>query len=323
MKYEVEQGGEIDFVDSQGNNSLHLVCCEAYYTPHFIAYLLEFSSNINAQNNNLQTPLHRFISNSHKDTALFRLFLEKGADPNIPDKCGNTALHYLARSRAHKTTYFITFVEILIEFKANLNAQNKYGETPLHVAIRKGTVGFIPILLNHGASVFIENKKNLTPIDTAYAKRIDHKVVFMEIAKHVIILNNSNVHIKKDILDKILCFESLKTFDEECKNEISNMKDIEVGETNLTLCTILKSSTRTFAKYLRNPDVMYSFQNNICQYSIIFENRLNKHFEESLERKEAEEKAFPIYMDIFRILPEICVNHVIMYLGNDDLNRIK
>jgi ankyrin repeat protein len=56
------------------------------------------------------------------------LLLEAGADPDLQDKIGDTALHYAARE--HKSEA----VDLLIEYGADINITNKAGQTPLDVA---------------------------------------------------------------------------------------------------------------------------------------------------------------------------------------------
>ena len=52
-------------------------------------------------------------------------FLEDGTDPNRPeDETGNTAIHYAAKNMR------LDVVNLLLEYQADINAQNMEGLTP-------------------------------------------------------------------------------------------------------------------------------------------------------------------------------------------------
>lgn len=58
-------------------------------------------------------------------------------------------------------------VEYLISKKADVNAQDSIGATPLHLAIWKGHNSIAVILLEHGASPNAMSKDGMTPLDIA------------------------------------------------------------------------------------------------------------------------------------------------------------
>ena len=71
----------------------------------------------------------------------------------------------------------IDVVKFLIQNGAQINAQNKYGHTPLYNAVQKGFLEIAKYLIENGAQVDIRNNKNKTPFDIA------HKKNYFEIAK--------------------------------------------------------------------------------------------------------------------------------------------
>uniref|UniRef100_A0A3Q3J3X7 Uncharacterized protein n=1 Tax=Monopterus albus TaxID=43700 RepID=A0A3Q3J3X7_MONAL len=74
------------------------------------------------------TPLIAAVIN-HEEK-IFNFLLQQGADPNIHSQKGWTPLHYVSISKAP-----LVFVKILLEAKANPNAQNRiYRVTPLQIA---------------------------------------------------------------------------------------------------------------------------------------------------------------------------------------------
>jgi len=47
--------------------------------------------------------------------------------------------------------------------------QNKYGETPLHIASKNGMVTIVEILINHGADCTIQTTMNYMTLDNEYS----------------------------------------------------------------------------------------------------------------------------------------------------------
>ncbi|KAJ3553517.1 hypothetical protein NM688_g3564 [Phlebia brevispora] len=100
---------------------------------------------------------------------LTEILLKHGADPNIPDKHGDTPLHAVARNaigyEGHDVN--IGMLHLLVEAGADVSAKNSHGETPLHVARRAETV---LALLEANADPMTVNAKGETAM---------HKLIFM------------------------------------------------------------------------------------------------------------------------------------------------
>ncbi|XP_038071711.1 uncharacterized protein LOC119740462 isoform X2 [Patiria miniata] len=92
---------------------------------------------------------------AQSNMALARNLLKAGVDVNIQDDeaTGNTALHWAA-SYGSKDT-----VKLLIDDKADINAANVDGATPLHDAVARGDVGIIYELVSNGANRYAKAKK--------------------------------------------------------------------------------------------------------------------------------------------------------------------
>ena len=108
---------------------------------------------------NLQpTPLHDAVA--HGRFFKTRKLLAEGADVRVRDEDGNTPLHY-AKS--------FVLAQLLFDHKAQVNAQNKYGITPLHVAVVRGKPSLVRKLLSMGAEVNLPDNHDVTPLHLATA----------------------------------------------------------------------------------------------------------------------------------------------------------
>ena len=98
-----------------------------------------------------------------------RLLLAKGADPNVPDSAGRTAVHAAARIGAAET------LGALLEAGGNPNARDEDGNTPLHFASHapsaelmvQDSVSAIVLLLKDGAEAGSINADGRTPLHVA------------------------------------------------------------------------------------------------------------------------------------------------------------
>jgi ankyrin repeat protein len=72
--------------------------------------------------------------------------LNKGADPNLPGKNGDTPL--IAASRVG----FGSAIEWLLGLGAKVDAANRMGETPLIIAVQQRELPIVRLLLNAGAN---------------------------------------------------------------------------------------------------------------------------------------------------------------------------
>lgn len=90
-----------------------------------------------------------------------RLLLARGADVNLADMFGYTALHE-ACSFGH-----LAIVRLLLNHKANPNAATKLGETPLHSSCSKGRSACVTLLLQYRAMQNRQSQTGGMPIHVA------------------------------------------------------------------------------------------------------------------------------------------------------------
>jgi ankyrin repeat protein len=61
---------------------------------------------------------------------------------------------------------------ILLERKADINAQTQKGNTPLHLALLFGNIDVAELLLGHGVDVNARNNADSTPLHLALCKKM-------------------------------------------------------------------------------------------------------------------------------------------------------
>lgn len=101
---------------------------------------------------------HALLESSARFSSLFYL-IEKGADANMQDSYGRTALHLVCENNEPDCLAYI-----LGKGTADVNIQDMAGRTPLHIAARQGSVKCIRNLLAGGARTDIRDSKGDTPL---------------------------------------------------------------------------------------------------------------------------------------------------------------
>jgi ankyrin repeat protein/tetratricopeptide (TPR) repeat protein len=125
------------------------------------AFLLDHGANVNIPQGNGQTALHQAVSVGNK--AMVELLLSRGADVNAKDSVAVTPLHLAAEKGFHAVA------AALLANKADVNARNRSGDTPLESAAQKQNVSLIKLLTANGAEANVENQSGIVPLSYAAA----------------------------------------------------------------------------------------------------------------------------------------------------------
>lgn len=152
--------------DRNGITPLHIA---AYYEDtHLVKFLLKHGAEPDLRTNDGFTPLHIAVYKGHFDT-IDQLLETKAVDINsATTEDEYTPLHIAVRFSKPKH-----ILQELMESGANLNKQSKLGRTPLHLAVIRGDIASIQLLLKKGALVNTFSKKSdsdiggKTPLDDA------------------------------------------------------------------------------------------------------------------------------------------------------------
>jgi ankyrin repeat protein len=110
------------------------------------------------------------------DAAVMRALLEKGADPKLTTKEGNTALMFAAgvgyrdKNTRGLETEALEALKVALDQGLDLNQTNTRGETALHGAALRGADSLVQFLADHSAKLDAKTKQGFTPLDIAMGK---------------------------------------------------------------------------------------------------------------------------------------------------------
>jgi ankyrin repeat protein len=105
------------------------------------------------------TVLHNLVKRCKLDA--LRSILTAGADVNLRNEAGATALHQVGALEFNQQT---DYARLLIDFGADLDAVDGKGSTPLHIAVANGNLGVVRTLIASGAALDVKDNECWTPL---------------------------------------------------------------------------------------------------------------------------------------------------------------
>jgi len=159
-------------------------------SPEMAKLLIAKGADVNAKNKNGWTPLHKARSK-----AIAQILLSAGAKINIKEENarngkGTTLLHNAAKigfkelveqlikdganvaildSEKRTPLHYATTKEVAALLMLDINAMDEYGNTPLHLAVDRGSQDIAELLIANGARVNVRNANGQTPLYQAIA----------------------------------------------------------------------------------------------------------------------------------------------------------
>ena len=162
---------DLNIQNREGDAPLHIAVRQGKTTA-ISQLLVNQLSNLDMRNREGDTPLH--IACYKKTLRIVRLLLEMRCGTNIPNKKGETAQNISLNEDGDRLLHVacqwgdddLDIVRYLITgFECNLNIQNFYLNTPLHIVCYTKSLRIIRLLLEKRCSTNIPNKKGETAQD--------------------------------------------------------------------------------------------------------------------------------------------------------------
>lgn len=151
----IDAGSNVNVSDESGTTSLQLAVDHG--STSVARLLLARGADPDAGKcRRLSPPL--LLVSMRDDLEIAKLLLHCGANPDIVDDDGNTALHKAAEFGKRD------MIEMLLACGANPNFKGEDGFTPLHIAVNKRQSGIASLLMSRGADVNARLDNGKTPL---------------------------------------------------------------------------------------------------------------------------------------------------------------
>ncbi|XP_043922219.1 serine/threonine-protein phosphatase 6 regulatory ankyrin repeat subunit A-like [Protopterus annectens] len=175
VKALLQKGAHVDAKTKDNYTALHISV--QHCKPLVVQTLLGFGAQLQLKGGKAgETPLH-IAARIAEGEKVAEMLLKSGADVNLEQENGETAMHIAARYGNLK------MIQSLIEEGGDLTRQSKVGENPLHIAVRHCHLHLVEEILtylanekNHSEAVMCVNQENEvgeTPLHLAAAIKKD------------------------------------------------------------------------------------------------------------------------------------------------------
>ncbi|MBD1828763.1 ankyrin repeat domain-containing protein [Microcoleus vaginatus GB1-A2] len=151
----IAKGADVNAKNKHGTTPLHMARSKAIAKILLAAGAKINIKEDNARNGKSRTLLHNAAKIGFKE--LVQQLIKDGANVAIRDRIKRTPLHYA------------TTKEVAALLMLDINAIDQYGDTPLHLAVDRGSQDIAELLIANGARVNVRNANGQTPLYQAIA----------------------------------------------------------------------------------------------------------------------------------------------------------
>ncbi|KAH3731891.1 ankyrin repeat protein [Pelomyxa schiedti] len=168
LKFYLHNRIDINLQDRRGCSVLHHAV--QYCDEQILLKILNTEGiQVSILNQDLNTPLHYFCEKfrSPQCQEPFNKMIEKRADVNAVNRFGETPLHKSCFNKSVR----LMLVTMLLDAGADVNSVNSFGEGPLHFAVRMNRDDLVMVLLKAGAHTNVKGKEGKTPLELALSAK--------------------------------------------------------------------------------------------------------------------------------------------------------
>ena len=158
VKYLIYKGADIENICSSGNTPLLYACYNKAYDNAFL--LIEKGANVRQINKRQVNCLHILSARDYDEKALplLELLINKNCDLEAKDKYGNTPLQTAIYNNN------LPYVKLFISHGANKKCFDSLGKTLLHQAVENQNMEIIQYLISIGLKVNKKDNYHKTPL---------------------------------------------------------------------------------------------------------------------------------------------------------------
>ncbi|XP_046462834.1 sensor for unfolded proteins in the ER ire1-like [Daphnia pulex] len=159
LKTLIQQGVDVNKKNKDGDNALHLLCCNnsSERLIDAIKILIQHGIDVNEKNNYGDNALHiSCLHNSSKRLIdAIKLLIQLGINVNEKDEDGRNALHLMCWNNSSER--LIDAIKLLIQLGININEKDEDGDNALHYLCRNNSnerlIDAIKLLIQLGINV--------------------------------------------------------------------------------------------------------------------------------------------------------------------------
>lgn len=177
-----------NIVDDHEWTPLHWACCNG--NKEAVRLLVEHGANTNSTNSTsylVATPLMSLLSVQINEDSIeiLKLLIEYGADINKSNSIySSPLLRFVLDGHCSECgpigkEYEIAFLQKLLDSGANIGILDEDGNNALHLACKRGNIGFCQVLITAGCKYDEKNQWGILPIDLIENEQ--QRIEFLEI----------------------------------------------------------------------------------------------------------------------------------------------